>query len=311
MPTLVIPNTFTPNTVALSAQVNANFTAVTTLINTTGLDSSNLANNAVTTAKITDAAVTRAKLAPAAVGKIAVKASQTANYTVDPTIDDLIPCSASGGAFTITLPTAVAAGAGYTVQIKRTDLTLGNAVTIARAASDLIDGAVSKKLMTQFEQFTLVSDGASAWYVRSHTYPSLWTLFVPTFTGFGTVTTSAVYWRRIGSSMDIQGNWTTGTPTAVAARLSFPTGLALDASQMASSTVVGASTASVSASSGVANQAITYVAPSGTGTEINFCGVGDGGSVKNLAPMNGDAAWNGSTAYGFTAKGIPITNWEG
>lgn len=42
MPLLTIPNSFTPFTKILSASVNANFTAITTLLNTTKLDSTNV-----------------------------------------------------------------------------------------------------------------------------------------------------------------------------------------------------------------------------------------------------------------------------
>lgn len=48
MPTLTIPNTFSSGTVIASAQMNANFTAITTLLNTTGLDDDNLQNAGIT-----------------------------------------------------------------------------------------------------------------------------------------------------------------------------------------------------------------------------------------------------------------------
>lgn len=52
MPALVIPNSFSPNTVALSSAVNGNFNAVATLLNSTLLDSTNLQDGAVTGAKL-------------------------------------------------------------------------------------------------------------------------------------------------------------------------------------------------------------------------------------------------------------------
>lgn len=62
MATLVIPNTFTPNTVAQSSQVNANFNAVATLLNSTLLDSSNIAVGGIATASLADGAVKAIKL---------------------------------------------------------------------------------------------------------------------------------------------------------------------------------------------------------------------------------------------------------
>jgi hypothetical protein len=74
---ITIPNTFVDDTDALAADVNANFSAVATFLNSTKLNDDNLktggvgtasiADAGVTTAKIADANVTTAKLADAAV----------------------------------------------------------------------------------------------------------------------------------------------------------------------------------------------------------------------------------------------------
>lgn len=48
MPTLSIPNTFTPFSKILSADMNANFAAITTLLNTTKLDSTNVQSAGLT-----------------------------------------------------------------------------------------------------------------------------------------------------------------------------------------------------------------------------------------------------------------------
>lgn len=49
-----------------------------------------------------------------------------------------------------------------------------------------------------------------------------WQSYTPTYTGFGTVTSSEMFWRRNGDQLEVRGNFTTGTTTAVEARLSFP-----------------------------------------------------------------------------------------
>ncbi len=66
--------------------------------------------------------------------------------------------SASGAARTITLPAVTCVG--FTVSIKKTDSS-GNAVTVARAGSALIDGATSVSLATQYKSVSLVSDGTN------------------------------------------------------------------------------------------------------------------------------------------------------
>lgn len=62
MPALVIPTSFSPNTVALSAAVNGNFNAVATLLNSTLLDSTNIQDNGITGAKLNSNVVDNATL---------------------------------------------------------------------------------------------------------------------------------------------------------------------------------------------------------------------------------------------------------
>jgi hypothetical protein len=86
---LTVPYSFTNGTIAEAGEVNSNFTAVKTFVdalqNGTGFDAgaigeTDIANAAVTTAKILDANVTAAKLANTAVTP---GAYTTANITVD------------------------------------------------------------------------------------------------------------------------------------------------------------------------------------------------------------------------------------
>lgn len=89
--------------------------------------------------------------------------AKTANYTA--TISDsTIRCDASGGAFTITLPSAVTVGAGKRYMIKRTDfLASSNLLTIATTSSQTIDGATNEYLRSG-THLKVESDGAN-WIV--------------------------------------------------------------------------------------------------------------------------------------------------
>jgi len=49
--------------------------------------------------------------------------------------------------------------------------------------------------------------------------------YTPTFTGFGTVSTSEAYWRRVRDICELDVRFTSGTPTATEARMSLPSGL--------------------------------------------------------------------------------------
>jgi hypothetical protein len=81
MTTISKPHTFSPNTTASSSQVNADFDTIYNDYNG-GINSSNLATDAVSTAKIADSAVTTAKLNDASVtnAKLAANAAWT-SYT--------------------------------------------------------------------------------------------------------------------------------------------------------------------------------------------------------------------------------------
>ena len=49
-----------------------------------------------------------------------------------------------------------------------------------------------------------------------------WQAYTPTFQGFGTPSAVNMFWRRVGDSVEIEGKFTVGTPTAVEARVGIP-----------------------------------------------------------------------------------------
>ena len=105
------------------------------------------------------AATTTAGMRTAVGAAYAVTASKTTTYTAVP--GDVIPCDATGGAFTVNLPAA--SGVVQSISIKKTDASI-NAVTIDGNASETIDGATTRLLSTQYEAVTLWSNGTN-WMV--------------------------------------------------------------------------------------------------------------------------------------------------
>lgn len=87
MATLTIPNSFVAATVILSAEVNANFNAVATFLNTTKINFDNIQDSGVTTAKIADGAITAIKLASDSVTTAKIL---DANVTTAKIADDAI-----------------------------------------------------------------------------------------------------------------------------------------------------------------------------------------------------------------------------
>lgn len=83
--------------------------------------------------------------------------TKTGAYTITDS-DYYIAADASGGAFTLTLPTAVGR-AGKTYVIKR--INTGPDVTLATTSSQTIDGSATKLLGTQWVSRTVFSDGSN------------------------------------------------------------------------------------------------------------------------------------------------------
>lgn len=91
------------------------------------------------------------------VSKHSVTPVKTAAYTAKP--GELVRTNASGGAFTITLPTAKGlAGRSIAVQEANGSTT---AVTVATSSSQTINGASTKSLTTAWGRMTFVSDGSN------------------------------------------------------------------------------------------------------------------------------------------------------
>ncbi len=84
--------------------------------------------------------------------------SKTSNYTAT-TSDNVILCSASGGAFSITLY-AASGNTGRVLRIKKTDASV-NAVTIDGNGSETIDGDTTLAIDVQYEAITIVCDGSN------------------------------------------------------------------------------------------------------------------------------------------------------
>lgn len=109
--------------------------------------------------------VTSIKTASTAVNSGQVTIAKTTTYTV--LVGDfaaLITGDASGGAFSITLPTVADAGDGFEITIKKID-SGSNAVTVDGAGSETIDGATTYDLAAQWDSAIFRCDG-TGWNIR-------------------------------------------------------------------------------------------------------------------------------------------------
>lgn len=89
--------------------------------------------------------------------------TKTANYTLT-IADDIVFCDTSGGAFTITLPSPTGIAGKIFRIIDSTGNFQTNNLTLARSASEKIEGlAASKVLQTNWGWFTIVTNGTDWW----------------------------------------------------------------------------------------------------------------------------------------------------
>lgn len=131
-----------------------------------------------------------------------------------------------------------------------------------------------------------------------------WVAYTPTYTGFGTVTTTSMFWRRVGDSIELAGGFTAGTTTAVEARVSLPSGFtSSDTSKIGAIRVVGE--ASINASS--ATYFGTYVTAEPSVTYVTF--TQQGSTYNNITKETASFIAGAGALITLNAK-LPIQGWS-
>lgn len=128
-----------------------------------------------------------------------------------------------------------------------------------------------------------------------------WTSYTPIFQGFGTPTNVSVQWRRVGSSVEIRGRLTTGTTTAVEARLGLPNSI-ISRSNVATLEHVGHVLRNV-VLTGI-YQFPVYIEPN-----VSYLTFGRITNTDNwVAKQNGNALFGGGENITIMAS-VPISTW--
>lgn len=216
-------------------------------------------------------------------------------------IEDVILADATSAGFTITLPPA-ATNDGKIYKIKKTDST-NNIVIIDGNASETIDGALTKNLATQYEQWEIVSDGAN-WQVMAHKTDTDWVAYTPSADqGFGTITSGEYFYRRSGDSYDVKGRFTAGTVTGDEARIELPFSKTSDSTKLDTTlNVVGGWAKSDIATVSTA----LLIEPSVSYVTFGVQSSVFGGISKRL----GSQMINNNEDVSFFANGIPISGFN-
>lgn len=232
-------------------------------------------------------------------------ASKTANYTLT-TGDDVILANSSGGAFTLTLPTAVG-NSGKVFYLKKTDSSF-NAVTIDGNGTETIDGSTTKTIATQHEQWTIVSDGSN-WQAISHKSTTPMASYTPT----GTWVANATYtgrWRRDGdllvghARVECSGGQDAGNLV-----FSIPSGLTIDTNKLplaSNLTRIGDCYIEDASSNSFAAGACYYHSTTQVSARhLRLAGIYDYPNVDNTSPVT--FTTNDGVGVSFV---VPIVGWE-
>jgi hypothetical protein len=131
-----------------------------------------------------------------------------------------------------------------------------------------------------------------------------WLSYTPTFTGFGTATNVAFFYRRVGGNCEIRGKATSGTATGVEARITLPSSIVPDSTKIAATIdLVGYGIAAFSNST---NFGTFSVLAEPSNSYLTF---GQESSTANgWTKGTGSAVVGNSTTFGVSAS-IPITGW--
>lgn len=136
-----------------------------------------------------------------------------------------------------------------------------------------------------------------------------WVAYTPTFTGFGSVTSVTVWSRRVGGSLEVQGNFVSGTPTAVAAKITLGYNGG-NANVTLDSTLTSGVTGILTASAASSTLFGGYVCNnSGSNNYVTFGTQTSGTTIPNSTPINGNSLVGTGTTVSFQFS-VPIVGWS-
>lgn len=243
-------------------------------------------------------------------------ATKTSAYTILIT-DDQVNTDPSGGAFTVTLPSAATATKPIQIINVASSMTF-NEVTIARNGADTIAGGTQNSINMTGESITLFPVGTD-WKILERRVPSDWANYSLTIGGTttaptkgGTIQVDEARWRRVGDSIQVSYNFTQTSAGSAGSGIylfPLPSGLTVDTNRInphtgAERPVVGAASAGNSAS---LQNGYTKLYNTSNLTIV----IGDDTNVTDYMKSTNVSLAGSSVFLSFMTAAIPITGFRG
>jgi hypothetical protein len=195
---------------------------------------------------------------------------------------------------------------GYKLQAATVGLPMKHAATFQAASNSTSYRLIIHCASTSSSAYTIKYDNVSVGpqVITQGTPVSDWKSYTPTLTWVSNVSSNTAFWRRVGDSLEVEGNIVvSGAPTSATLTVTLPSGLSVDTAKLSTSStgsaVVGLATANDSGNTHVGKA--EYLST----TTIRFSG-DDGTSVWNATnPFTFGAS--DEVSYRFT---VPISGWS-
>ena len=202
--------------------------------------------------------------------------------------------------------------AGYQVQAATAGTKMRQIATFQTAATGQSYRVCFHVASTSASAYTLALDNivCGPQVVQYGAPVTDWTAYTPAaYVGLGTPTGVSIFYRRNGDSIDLMGQFTTGTVSGTANSISLPAGLSIATGKGADSVKTVGRWYRDTASASTNKSGTVQI----KGTESVFSFGSDSFTVA-ISPfnesVNGSAIFNSTEAVMFEAQGIPIQGWS-
>lgn len=259
-----------------------------------GIPTQNLSLDNVYSAQVTSTSGTVANLS---------KASWVSCSAANPTV-----CTFATGIFTVE-PNCVAEIFSTTYYSTIITASTSTAVTVKTVdgGTGLAAASIPFKLICQKQGVDYTTASSAVYSQASANYD--WTTYTPTFTGFGTLSSTLCKHKRDGGDLLVNCQITMGTVSGTLASVTLPGSLSIDSSKIGATNTTAnpGQVVGMWEANGASGNNGGIVTATGTSTSLLYWG-NIFGSTTNLTPQNGSTITNSGNYMSFNFR-VPISGW--